>query len=96
VPEASAGSVVEATLERITFASAETGYTVARVDPGWAVTALTGNGQRHAQAPQDRSHRLDTYPSAQMSQAIWLAPLAVGPAHEGSRLTRWRSRRPSP
>ncbi len=29
-----AGSVLEATLERITYANAETGYTVARVDPG--------------------------------------------------------------
>jgi exodeoxyribonuclease V alpha subunit len=28
------GAVVEATLARITFATAQTGYTVARVDPG--------------------------------------------------------------
>jgi exodeoxyribonuclease V alpha subunit len=28
------GSVLEATLERITFANPETGYTVARVDTG--------------------------------------------------------------
>ncbi len=28
------GAVVEATLKRITFANAQTGYTVARVDPG--------------------------------------------------------------
>ena len=28
------GSVLEATLERITFANADTGYTVARVDAG--------------------------------------------------------------
>jgi exodeoxyribonuclease V alpha subunit len=34
VREVWAGSVLEATLERITFASPETGYTVARVDPG--------------------------------------------------------------
>ncbi len=32
--EAWAGSVLEATLERITYANADTGYTVARVDPG--------------------------------------------------------------
>jgi exodeoxyribonuclease V alpha subunit len=34
VREAWAGAVLEATLERITFANPETGYTVARVDPG--------------------------------------------------------------
>jgi exodeoxyribonuclease V alpha subunit len=34
VAEAGAGAVLEATLERITFANAQTGYTVARVDPG--------------------------------------------------------------
>src|SRR3954469_13068071 len=34
MPVTVAGSVLEATLERITFANAQTGYTVARVDPG--------------------------------------------------------------
>src|SRR5919202_258161 len=34
VGEARTGSVLEATLERITFANAQTGYTVARVDTG--------------------------------------------------------------
>src|SRR4051812_21422652 len=34
VQQALPGAVLEATLERITFASPETGYTVARVDPG--------------------------------------------------------------
>ena len=32
--EARTGAVLEATLERITFANAQTGYTVARVDTG--------------------------------------------------------------
>ena len=32
--EARAGAVLEATLERITFANSQTGYTVARVDTG--------------------------------------------------------------
>jgi len=34
MPVTVAGSVLEATLERITFANEQTGYTVARVDPG--------------------------------------------------------------
>jgi exodeoxyribonuclease V alpha subunit len=34
VTEPFRGSVLEATLERITFANADTGYTVARVDAG--------------------------------------------------------------
>src|SRR5687768_4953115 len=34
VREARTGAVLEATLEPITFANAQTGYTVARVDPG--------------------------------------------------------------
>jgi exodeoxyribonuclease V alpha subunit len=34
VREGQTGAVLEATLERITFANAQTGYTVARVDPG--------------------------------------------------------------
>ena len=34
VQQALPGAVLEATLERITFANAQTGYTVARVDPG--------------------------------------------------------------
>src|SRR5512146_852980 len=34
VAELFSGAVLEATLERITFANEETGYTVARVDPG--------------------------------------------------------------
>jgi exodeoxyribonuclease V alpha subunit len=34
VAEARTGAVLEATLERITFANPQTGYTVARVDTG--------------------------------------------------------------
>ncbi len=34
IPVTMAGAVLEATLEQITFANPETGYTVARVDPG--------------------------------------------------------------
>src|SRR3954452_3936432 len=34
MPVTVAGAVLEATLERITFAHEQTGYTVARVDPG--------------------------------------------------------------
>jgi len=41
VEQGRAGAVLEATLERITFANPQTGYTVARVDTGRGDTLVT-------------------------------------------------------
>jgi exodeoxyribonuclease V alpha subunit len=54
VAEARTGAVLEATLERITFANAQTGYTVARVDTGRGGDLVTVVGSMLGARPGER------------------------------------------
>ena len=54
VREPVVGAVVEATLARITFANAQTGYTVARVDPGRGGDLVTVVGSLLGAQPGER------------------------------------------